>query len=134
MLCAASVIGSTISFQIHRRRAEFAVLRALGLEDTAIHALAASYTGLLFRRVIPVLYPMLVLFLYSGNPDAGIRTNDFGEKTIGALSTLYYGLGAYAVTCSILYLLYGGTARFASAGTVKQMLSVPLAVSVKERE
>jgi len=134
MLCAASVIGSTISFQIHRRRAEFAVLRALGLEDTAIHALAASYTGLLFRRVIPVLYPVLVLFLYSGNPDAGIRTNDFGEKTIGALSTLYYGLGAYAVTCSILYLLYGGTARFASAGTVKQMLSVPLAVSVKERE
>ncbi len=134
MLCAASVIGSTISFQLHRRRAEFAVLRALGLENTAIHALAASYTGLLFRWVIPVLYPVLVLFLYFGNPDAGIRTNDFGEKVIGALPTLYYGLGAYAVTCTALYLLYGGTARYTSAKSAGQMLSVPLAVSVKERE
>ena len=134
MFCAASVIGSTISFQLHRRRSEFAVLRALGLEDTAIHALAASYTGLLFRWVIPILYPVLVLLLYFGNPDAGIRTNDFGEKTIGALQTLYYGLGAYAVTCGILYLLYGGTARYSSFRAAQQMLSVPLAVSVKERE
>ncbi len=134
ILCAAAVIGSTIDFQLHRRRGEFSVLRALGLEDEAIHALAASYTGVIFRFVIPVLYPVMVFILYFGNPESGLRTNDFGEKYIGALSTLYYGLGAYAVTCVILFLLYGGTAWLASRKAVGHMLSAPLAQSVKERE
>ncbi|MBQ8641220.1 MAG: hypothetical protein IJ480_03300 [Clostridia bacterium] len=134
MLCAASVIGSTLDFQLSRRRGEFAVLRALGLEDEAIHALADSYTGLIFRWVIPLLYPVMVLILYFSDPEAGLRTDDFGEKYIGALRTLYYGLGAYAVTCGILYLLYGGTARFASRKSTDHMLTEPLAEAVKERE
>ena len=57
-----------------------------------------------------------------------------GEIVIGALHALYDGLVYYLITCGILYLLYGGTAWLASRKTVRNMLAVPLAQSVKERE
>jgi hypothetical protein len=68
-----------------------------------------------------------------GNREAGIY-KDMGRWTVGALDQLLYGLASYAVTCGILFLLYGGAARITSAKSVKQILSHPLAEAVKERE
>ncbi|MBR4959784.1 MAG: hypothetical protein IKY52_02690 [Clostridia bacterium] len=135
MLCAAAVIGSTIDFQLFRRRNEFAVLRALGLADEDILTLGRAYASSIFRWVIPVLYPVMVLLFWTGNADFGFRKDPLtGEIVIGALHALYDGLVYYLITCGILYLLYGGTAWLASRKTVRNMLAVPLAQSVKERE
>ena len=135
MLCAAAVIGSTIDFQLCRRRREFAVLRALGLADEDIQSLGRAYAGNIFRWVIPVLYPVMVLLLWTSHSDFGFSKNLMtGEITIGALHVLYDGLLYYLITCVILFLLYGGTAWFASRKAVGQMLAEPLAQSVKERE
>jgi len=134
MLCAVAVIGSTLHFQLYRRRGEYAVLRALGLMDEKLHQLSHSYVGNIFRWVIPILYPVMVLLLYMNDPEAGIHTNAVGEKYIGALHTLISGSITYAITCAILYLLYGGTSRFISQKSTNHILSQPLAEAIKERE
>ncbi len=134
MLCAAAVIGTTVGFQLRRRKNEFAILRALGLMEEKLHELGQSYAGVLFRYVVPVLYPVLVLLLWTSNPDAGIRTDDYGNTYIGALGALKTALWSYAVTCVLLFLLYSGTSWLASRGAVRDMVSVPLASAVKERE
>ncbi len=134
ILCAAAVIGTTIGFQLRRRKGEFAVLRALGLSDEHLYGVGTSYAGVFFRVILPILYPLLVLLFWTSSPDGGILLDDFGKPYIGALPQLLMGLWTYAVTCVLLLLLYGGVSHGASKQAVRDMIKVPLAAAVKERE
>ncbi len=134
MLCAAAVIGTTVGFQLRRRKGEFAVLRALGLPEKSLHKIGQSYAGVLFRWVVPILYPILVLLYWYSYENAGLQKDDYGNTYIGALGALKTAIWTYAVTAVILFLLYAGVSYLASKRAVRDMVDVPLALAVKERE
>ncbi len=134
MLCAAAVIGTTVGFQLRRRKGEFAVLRALGLPEEALYKIGQAYAGVLFRWVVPILYPILVLAYWYSYENAGLQKDDFGNTYIGALGALKTAIWTYAITAVILFLLYAGISHLASRRAVRDMVEVPLALAVKERE
>ncbi len=132
--CAVVVIGTTVDFQLRRRKEEFSVLRALGLPETELFTVCASYAGNLFLWGIPLLYPVLVLLFWFSEPGAGLQLDMFGNPYWGNLETLMKALWIFALTSGLMGIAYGGVSRNISRKMVRDVVSVPLAVLVKERE
>ncbi len=132
--CAVSVIGTTVDFQLRRRREEFSVLRALGLPEKELLSVCTSYAGTLFLWGIPLLYPVLVLVFWFTEPGSGLQLDMFGKPYWGNLSTLCKGIWIFALTSGLVGITYGGVSYTISQKTVGNVLSAPLAELVKERE
>lgn len=132
LLCAAVVIGGTLGFQLDRRRGEYAVLRALGLSDVSLQRLSDRFCRPLFRYGIPILYPIMVVLISLLDDTITIVTEPYLHLT-GTHNFVEYVI-SYGILSVLLYLLYATTARHTSRKTTSEMLAVPLAVAVKERE
>lgn len=132
LLCAAVVIGGTLGFQLDRRRGEYAVLRALGLSDNALYRLSDRFCRPLFRYGIPILYPIMVVLISILDDTIAIATEPYLHLT-GTHNFVEYII-SYGILSVLLYLLYATTARRTSRKATCEMLAVPLAVAVKERE
>lgn len=132
LLCAAVVIGGTLGFQLDRRRGEYAVLRALGLSDASLQRISDRFCRPLFRYGIPILYPIMVVLISLLDDTITIVTEPYLHMT-GTHNFVEYVI-SYGILSVLLYLLYATTARHTSRKTTSEMLAVPLAVAVKERE
>lgn len=132
LLCAAVVVGGTLRFQLSRRGGEYAVLRSLGLPNDALHRLSDRFCKPLFRYVIPALYPILVLLISTMDDTISIQIEPYLHMT-GTRNFVEYGI-SYGILTVFLYLLYALTAGRTSRNTTEEMLAVPLAEAVKERE
>lgn len=132
LLCAAVVVGGTLRFQLSRRGGEYAVLRSLGLPNDALHRLSDRFCKPLFRYVIPTLYPILVLLISTMDDTITIQLEPYLHMT-GTRNFVEYVV-SYSILTVFLYLLYAITASRTSRNTTEEMLAVPLAEAVKERE
>lgn len=82
--------------------------------------------------MIPTLYPLLVLLMSTMDDTITIRVEPNLHLT-GMHNFLEYVV-CYGILSIVLYLLYATTAKRTFQRTTEEMVSVPLAEAVKERE